>query len=365
MGRHFGVLRLCLGACLVPAAASLSARASGAAQQLNAGESSPTSPRLHGGQLAAGGRVSGNWHLCEAPIVATKAGPKTGIPRILHQTYKSKVALPAAFEKSHKTWVEMTPNWKHRIWLDHENRAMVKAHYPWFLDTYDSFTHVIQRVDAARIFMLHRFGGVYADMDIEAMRDPTPLFNGGHDLVFFYQLPPKTQDSVIDTIEGETGKPRLGTIANAFMASKPGHPFWIYLAELIVKSRNASLEEAKGSDIPNMDIYMTTGPSMLSRALAEYQVQHPEVTVAIFSKKYWSPFSWGLKEDPCEVHWECRALYPEAYVVSHWTRSWVFCQRNGTKLVRKRLCMAPVSMLQMEQLSETILGEAGNSSWCP
>mmetsp|Transcript_35652 Transcript_35652/g.107573 ORF Transcript_35652/g.107573 Transcript_35652/m.107573 type:complete len:212 (-) Transcript_35652:11-646(-) len=211
---------------------------------------------------------------------------------------------------------------------------------------------MIERVDAARIFMMHRFGGVYADLDVEAVRDPSPLFSGGHDLVFFYQLAPRSTEATIDPINASS--PKLGTISNALMASRPGHPFWLFLAERMIKFRAAAQEVQ--SDIPNMDVYMATGPSMLSKALAEYQAEHTEAKVAIFSRRYWSPFSWGLKADPCEVLWECKAQFPDAYLVSHWTRSWILC-RPG---MHSGACVSPPSLLQ--EAADT---NENAGAWCP
>mmetsp|Transcript_22991 Transcript_22991/g.72176 ORF Transcript_22991/g.72176 Transcript_22991/m.72176 type:complete len:363 (-) Transcript_22991:14-1102(-) len=358
-----GFQAACLATVCLPLAAGLRAGAGGLTQPLRAELRASSSLPLKG-LLAADGRVNGSWHMCAAPIAETKAGPKSEIPRILHQTYKTK-ALPDLFSYCRDSWMQETPDWKHRIWLDHEIRALVKVHYPWFLKTYDAFEHTIQRVDAARIFMLHRYGGVYADLDIEAVKDPAPLFNGDYDMIFFYQIPPHDSRTVVDNPRNQTGRPRLGTISNALMASKPGHPFWIFLAEMMAESREAALEEAAKSEIPNMDIYLTTGPSMMSRALSEYQTLHTDVKVAIYSKKYWSPFSWGNKEDPCEVRWECRALFPEAFLVSHWSRSWILCPKGSGR--GKRLCAFSSSLLQ-QQVSVNWVDPFGSmpkaDSWC-
>mmetsp|Transcript_157547 Transcript_157547/g.482839 ORF Transcript_157547/g.482839 Transcript_157547/m.482839 type:complete len:369 (-) Transcript_157547:38-1144(-) len=363
-----GFAFLAAAACL-PLAAGLLAKAGASSKPL---QDAGTSHAIEG-QLGDVGRVNGSWHLCAAPVLATKSGPRAAIPRILHQTYKSKV-LPDFFAKCHDSWIQETPKWKHRLWLDHENRALIKVHYPWFLETYDSYEHMIQRVDAARIFMLHRYGGVYADMDVEAVRDPSPLFNGGHELVFFYQLPPRDLAAVVDDSGGDSGKPRLGTVSNAMMASKPGHPFWMFLAEKMMNGKDTALKQAALSEVAHMDVYLTTGPSMLSSALSEYQRLHMDAKVAVFSKKYWSPFSWGQREDPCEVHWECRALYPEAFVISHWARSWIFCRGGAASSSRgKRYCTTTQSLLQLDARLEyghaggTVDG-AGNAdwvSWCP
>ena len=35
---------------------------------------------------------------------------------------------------------------------------------------YDRYEHGIQRADAMRVFFLHKFGGIYIDLDIECRR---------------------------------------------------------------------------------------------------------------------------------------------------------------------------------------------------
>ena len=43
---------------------------------------------------------------------------------------------------------------------------MIKNEYPWFLKTYTSYPYDIQRVDAVRYFILHKYGGIYIDLDV-------------------------------------------------------------------------------------------------------------------------------------------------------------------------------------------------------
>ena len=58
---------------------------------------------------------------------------------------------------------------------------------------------------------MHRFGGMYADLDMEALRDMTPLLSGSTEPVLAYL--------------SDTWSLRHN-IPNAWMASPPGHPFW-------------------------------------------------------------------------------------------------------------------------------------------
>ena len=63
-----------------------------------------------------------------------------------------------------------------------------------------------------RVFYMHRFGGMYADLDMEALRDLTPLLKDSTEHVLAYL--------------SDTWTLRHN-IPNAWMASPPGHPFWL------------------------------------------------------------------------------------------------------------------------------------------
>ena len=47
------------------------------------------------------------------------------------------------------------------------NRELIRVYYPWFLEVYDSFEKNVMRADAARVFYMHKFGGIYMDLDFE------------------------------------------------------------------------------------------------------------------------------------------------------------------------------------------------------
>mmetsp|Transcript_64192 Transcript_64192/g.198929 ORF Transcript_64192/g.198929 Transcript_64192/m.198929 type:complete len:220 (+) Transcript_64192:227-886(+) len=201
------------------------------------------------------------------------------------------------------------------MWVDEDNRNLVKEHYPWFLATYDGYDQNIKRVDAARIFMMHHFGGVYADTDVEVIQDPSPLFAGRRDLFFFAQSAIRCGHAA--RVAVPQTEATVGAIPNALMASAPGHPFWMYLAMKLVSAKREEL------------VMWATGPSRLTEALAAYQSEYPSTRVAIYTKDYWSPFKWG--DDGCGSAEECKTLFPDAYLVSHWTGTWNHCE-EGTCL---------------------------------
>ena len=129
------------------------------------------------------------------------------IPRIIHQSWKSRT-LPSKFQKWSDTWSILNPSYTHLIWDDTDNRRLVQLYYPWFLETFDNFTSNILRADAARLFYLHRYGGIYADLDFECLK-PLDLLVDCRSLILVRM----------------TGESRHN-IPNAWMASKRSHTFW-------------------------------------------------------------------------------------------------------------------------------------------
>ena len=57
-------------------------------------------------------------------------------------------------------------NWTTILWTDESILAFMKKQYASFLPVYESYPYHIQRVDAARYFILYHFGGVYLDLDV-------------------------------------------------------------------------------------------------------------------------------------------------------------------------------------------------------
>lgn len=192
--------------------------------------------------------------LGEPPPVRTAQAAETAvaapIPRILHQTWKTD-EIPAEFAAWASSWRTHHPAWEFRLWTDADLRGLIATHYPWFLGTYDSYPLAIMRVDAARYFILHRHGGVYADLDYEALRPLDPLLDG-RSLLLATEPPAHLARYLAQSN-------RLNILlSNALMASAPGHPFWEHVFDQL-----AAWQDAPGP----LD---TTGPFLLSRAYGSY-----------------------------------------------------------------------------------------------
>jgi len=135
------------------------------------------------------------------------------IPKIIHQTWKSQ-DIPKHLRGYQESWLRNHPGWEYRLWDDAANETLIAEHYPEFLDYYQRATPRILGIDMVRLAYLHRYGGIYADLDYEILR---PL------------------DDLLNTTQAIVGRERGGIglmlrksdyIINALMASPPGHPLW-------------------------------------------------------------------------------------------------------------------------------------------
>mmetsp|Transcript_17894 Transcript_17894/g.26801 ORF Transcript_17894/g.26801 Transcript_17894/m.26801 type:complete len:404 (-) Transcript_17894:280-1491(-) len=166
------------------------------------------------------------------------------VPKIIHQQWKDD-NVPKKFMKWRKKWLALypEPEYKHMLWTDKNGRELIVEHYPWFLETYDGYKHNINRADAARYFILHYYGGIYADLDYEAQSN-------------FYEFLPPNQVAMVESPYYWNEKTQ-----NCLMSSPKHDPFWVDLFAVLMK--NAEREE----------VLEATGPILLDQAM-EYSV-HP------------------------------------------------------------------------------------------
>jgi mannosyltransferase OCH1-like enzyme len=170
------------------------------------------------------------------------------IPKIVHLTYKSKELIPEKWSKTINAWESF--GWKVHFHSDKENDQLVKNEYPQLWEIYKEYKIPIQRVDAVRLCYLHKWGGVYSDLDLLPQEDLYHYFQ--HSELVFMRSP----NAPI-------------SLTNMLMASRPKHPFWIEL-----------LNGLKDPYMPWFTIFSrhfkvmySTGPKLLDNIA--YKTKHP------------------------------------------------------------------------------------------
>ena len=103
------------------------------------------------------------------------------------------------------------------------------------------------RIDFLRYLILQLFGGVYADIDVQPLRDLSPILQA-HSCV----LASEPEPFLVSLGFGDAAL----FASNILMASRPGHPFWGVLMNQIEASHREPLKSA--------------GPIALTEAVREF-----------------------------------------------------------------------------------------------
>jgi len=215
------------------------------------------------------------------------------VPRIIHQTWKTKT-IPERVQILQKSWFDYHPDWKYILWTDEDIDEFIKNEYEWFYPYWSSYPHHIQRVDAFRYFVMHKYGGVYADLDMQCLTPFDPLF--------------QKASGVILGQEGMMHADNMMRVGNAIIISPPNHPFWNHVFDALAKNHNLSTDKITS-------VFVTTGPSFLH----EVYRAHPQ-GVSVLPSNAFYPIPWSMpKETLTPVS---RKQYPQSWAAHHWEGMW-------------------------------------------
>ncbi len=90
------------------------------------------------------------------------------VPHILHQSWKT-AAIPAVWAPFIRSWVKLHSDWEYRFYSDDGLRRFFSRELPEFMGAFDSCDPIC-KADLSRLGFMLVFGGVYADMDFEALK---------------------------------------------------------------------------------------------------------------------------------------------------------------------------------------------------
>lgn len=194
-----------------------------------------------------------------------KQSPNKGVPKIIHHI------CPKDFRRWHPKWFHCYVTWlkvfpkeeyTHMHWFDDELEEVIKNDgFEWFLPTFQSYNVNIKRIDMVRPFILYKYGGIYADMDIEVYKN------------FFDQL---HQEKVSLTESPYKGNEN---VSNCLMASPVGHNFWLLVVDRCYRYVNEYT-------------LLSTGPQLYDKV----HVDNPDL-VHVLPDKLFNPAPW-FEENP-------------------------------------------------------------------
>lgn len=265
---------------------------------------------------------------------ATRSLTQEGVPKLIHQSWKND-KVPTRFQRWQQEWINLHPEWQYHLWTDDDNRELVKQYYPWFLNTYDALPMHIMRADAVRYMYMHHFGGLYADLDMEPLKPADQLLAS-------MNINATNERVAILSYMGSNYK-FDNNVPNAWMISKPNHPFWLFCLSKIIELHSMGIDAAEE----------VTGPVMLYKAVHDYNEANKRINgvvapgiehganniyeLTILKPGLIYPYDWAqASSNVHSVCWakegvilestldeqKCKALFPDAYAITYWTHSW-------------------------------------------
>jgi hypothetical protein len=165
---------------------------------------------------------------------------KKQIPHVLHRMWLDKkvedAPLPTKYTSNPRfvpSFKRYNPAWGQQIWTTKRVREELFSDpvlKRWEHFYYQRLQHHIERCDFARYMLLWKYGGVYADLDMECFRSLDGLIqNRSILLVHDYAHQKKLTLGAFS---------KQGQVFNGFMGSAPKQPFWLQLMDYIMSIYN-------------------------------------------------------------------------------------------------------------------------------
>lgn len=178
------------------------------------------------------------------------------IPCHIHQQWKTR-ELSSEQQNSANSWKTKNPGCNYTLWTDEDIETFMQTSFKDSIWSIWQYLKPIQRADAFRYAVLLKYGGFYADIDVDCVQ-PLKDWPVSKDISLIlgyessYHLGEETRKQVVFT--------RSEQVQNFFLASTPGHKVLKRCLEILQMKFNWGIE----------DTLELTGPATLSDAAHEF-----------------------------------------------------------------------------------------------
>ena len=125
------------------------------------------------------------WLLCQSRRGSSDT-PSDPIPPNIFQTWKSEDDMTEKQKASQKSWRDKNPGWCYSLYDDADCDEFVKAFYPKYYKVWPDLTPV-ERADLWRYLIIHKYGGVYADIDTVCLRSLNNVAERNIEMIIFFE----------------------------------------------------------------------------------------------------------------------------------------------------------------------------------
>jgi len=105
------------------------------------------------------------------------------IPKIIHQVWVGPDPIPKYCQDCTKTWKALHPDYTYMLWTDN-NLPDLPSDIKFFFNLHGKIKKYAFQADILRYYVVNKFGGIYADVDIECLKNFNNLFDENTDLFF-------------------------------------------------------------------------------------------------------------------------------------------------------------------------------------
>lgn len=192
------------------------------------------------------------------------AQPESGI---IHQvwfgTIPNRIQARMTYQQSilkscRKSWDLLNPQFCHVIWPRTHAVQLVQHYYAEYESMFFSFPYEIQRCDFVRYCILHRYGGVYADMDYKCYKPLQDVYRrwNKHDIYL---------------VKSPNNPGNTAFVSNSLMIARVrDHPFW----KILLVQIHEATQQRYVLFSRHFEIMYSTGPGILTHVFNIYRFRY-------------------------------------------------------------------------------------------
>lgn len=203
------------------------------------------------------------------------------IPKIIHHTApEDKSKWSPIWNECRESWIRNFPGFNFMFWNDEDLDNLVKESYSQYYEMYSNFPEQIIRVDFARLCILHKYGGIYSDMDFYCYKNFYDFLDG-------------------DLYAVESWEDWEEKVQNSLMVSVKDHEFWTLCMKEIYDFYSSNLHimsleiyKKLDKDSRNELILRLAGPKLFNRSMNNYDGIGNILPKELFNPKIDLQFNW-------------------------------------------------------------------------
>lgn len=220
-------------------------------------------------------------------VLSDRVGEKDpAIPRLLHRIWIGPRVFPPYKDlRWIRSFDTVNSDFTTVVWKDPDVKKLIDNRFPEFAGVYHGYRLNIQRADLARYLVLYEYGGMYADLDMSAVRPVRELIDQNQGKRFFCfveivldperareigegeSIRAKGKEMGLNEIPEDTER-----IASYAFCCTPHHPVMLGILQEVVKRAVLPVRR-------QYDVFYTTGPDLFTSVIQRCKNGHDDLAV--------------------------------------------------------------------------------------